>query len=160
MVCFEPCQASGVSWVAQYDDNVDSYGKFSGIAVDQFGQIYVTGTNIEGDTSIITTLKYTDIAVSVREERGSTPMSFALAENYPNPFNPSTTIRYELPQKGFVTLKVYNLLGQEVATIVNQKPEAGSYQVQFDGTGLASGVYFYRVKAGDYVESKKLLLLN
>ncbi len=88
------------------------------------------------------------------------PLGFTLFQNYPNPFNPSTTILYSLPVEAFVTLRIYNILGQTVAMLVSEEREAGSYQVQFDGTGLASGVYFYRMRAGDFVDTKKLLLLK
>jgi len=88
------------------------------------------------------------------------PDEFALSQNYPNPFNPSTTIRYELPHASRVSLKVYNTLGQEVATLVNETKSAGVYTVQFDAANLASGVYFYRLQAGDFVEVMKLVLLR
>jgi hypothetical protein len=85
---------------------------------------------------------------------------FELLQNYPNPFNPSTTIRYALPQRSHVTLTVFNTLGQQVATLVNDSREAGYHDVRFDSSGLASGVYFYRLRAGDYVGTKRLLLLR
>ena len=88
------------------------------------------------------------------------PQDFVLMQVYPNPFNPSTTICYELPARGNVTLRVYNLLGQEVAKLVNKEQDPGTYRVQFDGTDLASGVYFYRMRAGDFLDTKKLLLLK
>jgi hypothetical protein len=90
----------------------------------------------------------------------SKPVSFTLAQNYPNPFNPATTIRYTLPHRSQVLLAVYNTLGQRVAALVQGQEEAGSYEVKFDGSNLASGVYFYRLQAGTYVETKKLLLLR
>ncbi len=80
--------------------------------------------------------------------------------NYPNPFNPSTTIRYGLPRGSHVLLTVFNTLGQQVATLVQGEEEAGYHEVRFDGTGLSSGVYFYQMTAGDYVATKKLLLLK
>jgi hypothetical protein len=86
------------------------------------------------------------------------PVEYALHQNYPNPFNPSTTIRYALPQKSFVTLKVYDALGQEVATLVNEEQEPGNKEVVFTATHLASGIYFYRLRAGSFSASSKMLL--
>ena len=88
------------------------------------------------------------------------PASFSLGQNYPNPFNPTTTIRYGLPQGSHVTLTLFNTLGQQVAALVNENQNAGSYEVKFDGTNLGSGVYFYRLQAGSFVETKRLLLLR
>ena len=88
------------------------------------------------------------------------PSNVEISQNYPNPFNPSTTIRYALPQRSHVTLSVFNTLGQIVATIVNGEQEAGYHDTQFDGTNIASGVYFYRIQAGDFVQTKRLLLLR
>ena len=85
---------------------------------------------------------------------------FTLSQNYPNPFNPSTTIRYQLPVKSFVTIKIYDILGREVATLVTEEKPSGNYDVQFEGTGLTSGIYFYHLKAGDYSETKKMILLR
>jgi hypothetical protein len=88
------------------------------------------------------------------------PIAFALDQNYPNPFNPSTTIRYALPQRSHVTLTVYNTLGQRVAELVNAEKEAGRYEVMFNANGLASGVYLYRIQAGTFVQTRKLVLLR
>jgi hypothetical protein len=88
------------------------------------------------------------------------PKEFSLGQNYPNPFNPLTIIRYGLPQRSYVFLSVFNALGQRVATLVQGEVEAGYHEVRFDGSGLASGVYFYRIQAGTYVETKKLLLIR
>lgn len=89
-----------------------------------------------------------------------TPYEFGLRQNYPNPFNPTTTIAYSLPGTELVSLKVFNLLGQEVATIVNEVKDAGSYTVTFDAAGLASGTYVYRLQAGNFVETRKLTVLK
>jgi hypothetical protein len=88
------------------------------------------------------------------------PEDFKLSQNYPNPFNPSTTISWQMPVGSWQTLKVYDLLGREVATLIDEYRPAGSYKVEFDGSDLASGTYFYRLQAGDYIETKKLILLK
>jgi hypothetical protein len=90
------------------------------------------------------------------------PQSFYLAQNYPNPFNPSTVITYSIPKSQYVTLKVYNVLGKEVATLVDEFKEPGTYTSQFSvlHSQLTSGVYFYSMRAGSFVETKKLILLK
>ncbi len=92
------------------------------------------------------------------------PITYDLAQNFPNPFNPSTIIRYQIPQDGIVTLKIYDILGAEVKTLVNEQKAAGKYEVNFSATGgasaLASGVYIYKIQAGDFVSSKKMILLK
>ena len=85
-------------------------------------------------------------------------ISYDLAQNYPNPFNPSTTISYSVPQSAYVTLKIYNILGSEVATLVNGVVEAGVHKVNFNAVNLNSGVYFYTIKSGNFTETKKLML--
>jgi len=86
--------------------------------------------------------------------------NYKLAQNYPNPFNPSTTISFDLPQAGVTTLKVYNILGQEVATLFNGFEKSGAHQVLFDATNLSSGVYFYKLQSGSFVQSRKMVLLK
>ena len=89
-----------------------------------------------------------------------TPLKFSLEQNYPNPFNPTTKIKYSLPKAGFTTLKVYDITGREVATLLNEYKTAGGYEIQFNATNLASGVYFYRLNTGQFSAVKKLLLLK
>jgi Secretion system C-terminal sorting domain len=94
----------------------------------------------------------------VSAEDKNLPQIHTLSQNYPNPFNPSTTIKYELPKSTMVRLSVYDLLGREVSALVNDRRNAGVHEVKFDGSGLSSGVYFYRLQAGDFVQTRKLLL--
>ncbi len=88
------------------------------------------------------------------------PLEYSLEQNYPNPFNPSTTIKYSIPEDGFVKLAVYNMLGEEVATIVNTTQKAGRYEVNFNASKLSSGVYVYRIEAANFTASKKLMLMK
>jgi len=88
------------------------------------------------------------------------PINYALEQNYPNPFNPSTVISYSIPQNSFVTLKVYDIIGNEVATLVNQTQSAGKYDVRFDASGLSNGVYFYTIKADNFTSTKKMILMK
>jgi hypothetical protein len=88
------------------------------------------------------------------------PAAYMLAQNYPNPFNPSTTITFSLPEDGFTTLKVYNTLGVEIATLVDDQLAAGYYSQTWDASGIASGLYFYRLSSGSYTETHKMLLMK
>jgi hypothetical protein len=88
------------------------------------------------------------------------PKTFLLEQNYPNPFNPSTTIRYQLPVASEVKLEVYDVLGKKIATLVNERQSAGSYQVVWNASGLSSGTYFYRLQAGTFVETKKMIMVK
>lgn len=104
--------------------------------------------------------KTSDIISSVKVEINNIPTVFSLAQNYPNPFNPSTTINYDLPKESKVLLKVFNILGQEISTLVNEQLPAGRYSVLFQSQKLGSGVYFYRICAGEFVDAKKFILLR
>jgi hypothetical protein len=96
----------------------------------------------------------------VASQSGNVPAVYSLSQNYPNPFNPGTSIRYELPRASDVRLIVCDILGRQVSVLVKEKKDAGVHEVRFDGVNLASGVYFYRLQAGDFVQSKRLLLLK
>jgi hypothetical protein len=99
-----------------------------------------------------------DILTSVSGK--SLPIAYSLGQNYPNPFNPTTLIEYSLPTAGQVSLAIYDVLGREVATLVNERQESGYYETEWDATGVSSGVYFYRIQAGDYADMKKLVLMK
>jgi len=85
---------------------------------------------------------------------------FTLYQNYPNPFNPATTISYSIPKDGLVTLKVYDLLGREIASLVNEHQTAGNYSMEFTARDLTSGIYFYTLTSGSFVDTRKLILLK
>ncbi len=109
---------------------------------------------------IVNGILYGDTSVVSVDDEISIVSNFQLSQNYPNPFNPSTVIKYQIPELSFVTLKVYDVLGSEILTLVNEEIPAGSYEVEFDGTGLPSGIYFYRLQAGNFVETKKMVLMK
>jgi glycosidase len=98
--------------------------------------------------------------VSVDDENTSQPEDYNLFQNYPNPFNPTTTIRYGIIKPDLVRIKIYDILGREVKTLVNELKQAGSYEVQFDASGLASGIYLYRIESGSFIQTKKMILLK
>jgi hypothetical protein len=102
----------------------------------------------------------TEIITGIDEDDNLILTSYELFQNYPNPFNPSSVISYQLPVGGDVTLKIYDVLGNEIATLVNEYKPAGKYEVEFSAASLPSGVYFYQLKAGSFVETKKMLLLK
>ncbi|MBK9099521.1 MAG: T9SS type A sorting domain-containing protein [bacterium] len=106
---------------------------------------------------------HADFGLSV-DDSGIFPNEFSLSQNFPNPFNPSTVISYQLPVAGNVTLKVYDVLGNEIATLVNEEKQAGTYEVEFNPSSSikspVSGIYFYRLKSGNYIETKKMVLLR
>ncbi|MEO8398365.1 MAG: T9SS type A sorting domain-containing protein, partial [Ignavibacteriaceae bacterium] len=118
-------------------------------------------------TSVMTSaLKYFGVLEATDiKENGEIPLSFTLEQNYPNPFNPSTKIKYSIPNvethsNASVQLKVYDILGNEIATLVNKQQQQGNYEVNFDASKLASGVYIYKLNAGSFISSKKMTLLK
>ncbi len=103
---------------------------------------------------------YTAQPIAVKEISTEVPAVFSLKQNFPNPFNPSTKIQFSVPKSSFVTVKVFDVSGKEVSTLVNENVNTGTYEVTFDGAGLNSGVYFYRLYAGNYIETKKMMLVK
>jgi len=90
------------------------------------------------------------------------PSEYLLYQNYPNPFNPSTKIKFSIPKNtsGITSLKLFDILGREVSTLINESLQAGTYEVLFDGSNLSSGIYFYKITSGDYAASRKMILLK
>lgn len=128
-----------------------------GLGSDRLSSVSVMKFNAQTARS---TFEGMVVPLEVKDETFNIPSSIVLNQNYPNPFNPSTTIRYALPHASFVMLTIYNTLGQRVAQLVNERQQAGYHETAFRGDRLPSGVYFYRLQAGDFVASKKLLLLK
>lgn len=131
-------------------------------ATSSIGQPFI-GTS-QGTASIVISGFLADTLlrgqiVSVHEP-GDVPTTYELYQNYPNPFNPTTTIKYQLPVSAFVTLKVFDIVGREVATLVNDLQQPGSYSIEWDAGGVASGVYFYRMQGGSFTATRKLILLR
>jgi PKD repeat protein len=102
------------------------------------------------------TVDYSDVVSVVND----IPIEYALAQNYPNPFNPSTIIAYSIPQKSNVSLKIYDIVGKEIITLVDEQKEAGLYEVKYDASKLSSGVYIYSIQAGDFLENRKMILMK
>ena len=125
--------------------------------------LYLTWTYMgwSGDAGGIDGIKLTGVSdVTGVNTVNTIPSKFDLSQNYPNPFNPTTTINYEIPKQSIVQLKVYDVLGREVVTLVNEEKQPGKYKVEFDGRRLASGVYFYMLYTKDFIQTRKLILLK
>ena len=101
-----------------------------------------------------------DVPATALENVVESVQTFRLMENYPNPFNPSTTIEFNLPQASYVQLKVYNALGEEIETLIRQNLFSGLHQVKFNGINLSSGIYYYQITAGEFSQVRKMMLLK
>jgi hypothetical protein len=134
--------ANGLGWYNRADPN------------------YGSGKAVSHENLLLTASIAVPTAVNEAATRTNVPQQYGLAQNYPNPFNPSTTIKFQMPSKGFVTLKVFDIMGREVATLANGMREAGNYTVQWSAANLSSGVYWYRLTAGTFVQTNKMLLLK
>lgn len=141
---------NGASWTAVND----------GWTNPKVAALIVSGTNLVAGTETGMWWRALSQMVSVPERANSNPQHYWLDQNYPNPFNPSTTISYELPQAAQVNLSVHDVLGREVATLVNEKKTAGYHAATFDASRLSSGVYVYTLRAGNFVSVKKMLLVR
>lgn len=136
-------QGSSSATAVRFRLKSDGANQANGILIDDIEVVGVTPiTGIEKNDPVVT------------------PKNFALLQNYPNPFNPTTTIEFSIPKSSIVNLKIFDLLGREVAVLVNEQKPPGTYTVQFDGSRLASGVYFYRLQAENFVQTKKFVLLR
>lgn len=128
--------------------------------VDESNPSPMTYKAIRGENFVTVEVEFVNEQFAVGTEQEVNPNEFKLSQNYPNPFNPSTNISFNLPSSGEVSLKVYNLLGQEVASLVNGRMNSGSHTVSFDASRLASGMYIYRLQAGSFMQTKKMMLIK
>lgn len=149
---------NGTSWTSFTPDNSPlPHLQVEALALDRLGNLWISpmsmGIAVYHEGGIVT-------AADDEELFSGTPKSFALFQNYPNPFNPSTTIRFSLSQPGHASLKVYDIMGRIVANLMEGRKDAGEYSIVFDGGGLTSGVYFYRLQTDRSAETKKMLLVK
>jgi hypothetical protein len=120
----------------------------------------VLAKNLTGVSAYSTVFNFTAAVTGINDNSSTMPSVYNLYQNYPNPFNPSTVIRYDLPQSGIVTIKIYNILGKEVMTLVNEFHNAGKYNITLNGSNLASGVYLFSIKANNFSSVRKMMLLK
>ena len=138
-------------WI-RFDNGLPQSGHTSSIAIDTLNnRVYIGRSN---------GLYIYDNMTNVDSDNVERIADFILYQNYPNPFNPSTAIQFEIPERSFITIKVYDVLGNEITTLVKEEKPAGKYNFNFDGTSFSSGIYFYQLKTGSFVETKKMILLK
>ncbi len=142
---------SGSTWI-QFNQGLPNPADVGPIGITKSGYVFAAVNN--------KIYKYIDQTTDIKEKHPEISTKYSLGQNYPNPFNPSTTISFSIPQTQFVTLKVYDMLGREVSTFVSEEKQPGTYEVKFNASNLPSGVYFYRLQAGSFSQTKKLLLLK
>jgi len=145
-----------------YGDAVNNQGgndNEAGVGTNHFVTLFSTFWYGVVD-NVFGTMGTHDFTTDVKDITSELPTAYALNQNFPNPFNPGTRINFSIPTEGFVTLDVYNSIGQKVATLVNETKTAGTYQVGFDGANLSSGIYFYKISSGNFSETKKMILLK
>lgn len=153
-------QIIGIGSTLEGDGEYEPYPlRYKVVAVDMFED-----ESVPSDFTSATGLKPTGSSIDPGNNdniiNNKIPKEFELSQNYPNPFNPATRINYALPKQAFVTLKIYDITGREIKVLANEFKHAGYYTVDFNGSSLASGVYFYRIQSGDFVQSKRMVLLK
>lgn len=153
--------SSGIQqWVAQYNTTTDSSNSTCLMSLDNLGNVYIGSTTLENGTDYdILLAKYSDL-IGISKNKNQIPNSFELGQNYPNPFNPETIIKYSLPKDEHVNIRIYNLLGSKISTLINDFKKAGNYFVKFDASKYASGIYFYEMTAGEFKAIKKMAIVK
>lgn len=151
----------GVNWGLETNGGInDNENAVGGNHILNFPSIYTEKLTVVDTFGNMGASALVDVTTEVKKVDNQIPAVYTLEQNFPNPFNPSTTINFSLPTEGFVSLKVYNALGQEVATLVNQVRAAGNYSASFDASRLTSGMYFYTINANNFTSSKKMMLVK
>ena len=145
----------GANWVTQFSDVATN--TLSSVCFIDTLNGWVSG---EGGTIIHTSDGGGIVSVENEDNTHIKSANYILSQNYPNPFNSSTTIRWQLPETGFVTIKIYDVLGREVKTLLNEDLSAGKHKIVLDVTQLSSGIYFYQLKASDFIQTKKMVLVK
>ena len=168
---------AGASWVSVLPQNVEIFSLIKSADNGASWQNFVEGMTPENadldsrclalsNNGILYTgtvgigLFKTSHPITAVENEYMLPNEYGLSQNYPNPFNPRTIIRYQIPADSFVKLRVYDILGNEIATLVNEEKSAGFYEIEFTRPGLASGIYIYRINSGNFSQTKKMTLLR
>jgi len=147
------------TWAMMYSTVGDSNDTPNAVAVDNSGNVYVAGY-VNQQNADCMTIKYSQLTGAISNE-SNIPAQYSLTQNYPNPFNPVTNLRFGISKLGFVALKVYDLLGNEVNTLVKEDKPAGNYDIEFDGSNLPSGIYFYSLLIdGNLIDTKRMILLK
>jgi hypothetical protein len=142
---------NGTNWILQY---ASPSGTFQHISRARYGTYHWAVRNNGGIT------RGTGIVTGITPIESGIPGGFRLHQNYPNPFNPSTSIKFEVPKATHVGLVIYDELGREIAILVNEKLAPGTYEADWDASNFSSGTYFYKLMAGDYAETKKMILIK
>jgi acetyl esterase/lipase len=161
-VQFHDSSTGCISWYWDFGDNTTSTAQNPShtYTTDNNYKVTLTGINRIQSWDTVSTVIHIPGPTYIDDKSDNSPLTFSLSQNYPNPFNPGTLIGYTLQVASKTTLKVYDILGREVATLVNENQKAGEYKVEFNANNFPSGIYFYKLQAGSFVETKKMILLK
>jgi hypothetical protein len=157
----EKINPAGITqWRATHNGSGNQNDFGNAITINSLGHVYVAGgSNVSGWNNFCT-IKYAPGTIGINPVSNEIPEGFSLSQNYPNPFNPVTNIEFSMPAASFVNLVIYDMLGREVETLVNEDLNAGTFNVDFNASKLTSGVYFYKITAGNFIETKKMILVK
>lgn len=149
-------------WAESYNGQPNENGEDipQGVLVDNNSNVYVSGWSIGSENYDICTIKYSQNMTGINPVSPEIPSEFSLSQNYPNPFNPATKIKFDIPNSSFTSIKVYDMLGNNVAVLINEDLKPGVYEVSWDAASYTSGVYFYKLITGNFTETRKMILIK